>query len=135
MKIIIAGSRTLNPSRRTIDSLLSMFYLNDKITEVVSGTANGVDKAGEAWFKEIVDLCGKDSVLLKRFPADWEKHGKAAGHIRNKEMADYSDALLLIWDGVSRGSANMKENMLKQNKPVYEVILKTHNIKEDDDQF
>jgi hypothetical protein len=39
-------------------------------------------------------------------------------------MADYADALLLIWDGESKGSANMKKNMEKQNKKVYEVILK-----------
>jgi hypothetical protein len=39
-------------------------------------------------------------------------------------MAEYADALLLIWNGESRGSANMKENMVKLGKPVYEVILK-----------
>ncbi len=62
--------------------------------------------------------------FLKEFPPDWEKHGKAAGPIRNKEMAEYADALLLIWDGKSRGSASMKKEMEKLEKPIYEVILK-----------
>ena len=50
-------------------------------------------------------------------------NGKAAGHVRNKKMAEYGDALLLIWDGKSKGSANMKKEMQKLNKPIYEVTL------------
>lgn len=64
----------------------------------------------------------------KEFPADWKAHGKAAGPIRNKQMAEYADALLLIWDGESKGSASMKNEMLKLNKPVYEVIIKRTNV-------
>jgi hypothetical protein len=41
------------------------------------------------------------------FPAKWDKYGKAAGPLRNREMAAYADALILVWDGKSRGSANM----------------------------
>lgn len=96
-------------------------------SEVVSGTAGGVDRSGEN-FVRIHANRGYPDVTLKQFPADWDTHGKAAGHIRNKQMADYADALLLIWDGESKGSANMKATMLKLNKPVYEVILKAHNI-------
>jgi hypothetical protein len=43
-------------------------------------------------------------------------------------MVDYADVLLLIWDGESRGSKNMKETMIKLGKPVYEVILRKHNV-------
>lgn len=63
---------------------------------------------------------------IKKFYPDWGKHGKAAGPIRNKQMAEYADALLLIWDGESKGSKNMKEEMLKLNKPVYEFIVKQY---------
>lgn len=41
------------------------------------------------------------------FPADWNKHGKAAGPILNAEMAEVADALIAFWDGKSRGTANM----------------------------
>ena len=116
MKLIIAGSRTLNPNTAIINSLLGMFKLYT-ITEVISGTARGVDRSGETF----AHLCNTE---IKRFPANWDEHGKGAGYIRNKQMADYADALLLIWDGESKGSANMKQNMEKLGKPVYEVILK-----------
>lgn len=65
---------------------------------------------------------------VAEFPADWDKFGKAAGHIRNTEMANYADALLLIWDGESKGSANMKYQMNQLGKPIYEVILRKHNV-------
>jgi uncharacterized phage-like protein YoqJ len=38
-------------------------------------------------------------------------------------MAEYADALLLIWDGESRGSKNMLFNMKKLGKQVFEVKL------------
>ena len=41
------------------------------------------------------------------FPADWEHHGKAAGPIRNAEMAEVADALIAFWDGQSRGTKSM----------------------------
>ncbi len=61
---------------------------------------------------------------VKEFPADWDQHGNAAGPIRNAQMADYADALLLIYDGESRGSLNMRKQMAQLKKPIYEVILK-----------
>lgn len=63
-------------------------------------------------------------VEIEEFPADWEKFGKAAGPVRNAQMADRGDCLFLIWDGRSRGSRNMKDNMLHRNKWVEERILR-----------
>lgn len=120
MKLIIAGSRDFIPSNMLIDALVFDFQLLDGIREVVSGGALGVDRAGESW----ASTYPSDELLVKRFPADWDKYGKAAGPIRNREMAAYADALLLIWNGESRGSKNMREEMLKAKKPVYEVILR-----------
>mgnify|MGYP001564359745 CR=1 FL=1 len=64
---------------------------------------------------------------IKRFPADWDHFGKSAGHRRNAQMAEYADALLLIWDGESKGSDGMKALMIKANKPVYEAIVTSLN--------
>ena len=118
MKLIIAGSRTLEPSVKDIASYVSKYRI--AITEIVSGTAHGVDTAGE-YYAEAADQ------PVKRFYPDWDKYGRAAGPIRNKQMAEYADALLLIWDGKSRGSAIMKSEMEKLNKPIYEVIINGQN--------
>jgi hypothetical protein len=123
LKLIIAGSRGFTfLSSPMIDAFLQFHHVHYKnIEQVVSGCAPGVDTAGEN-FAAALDID------IETFPANWNKHGKAAGPMRNKEMAEYADALLLIWDGKSKGSANMKQNMLKLNKPIYEVILSSYNV-------
>lgn len=123
MKLIIAGSRTINADP-ILNGIILMLGLDTKITEVVSGTAAGVDRSGERWQEHMKELCGSNAPGIARFPADWNQHGRSAGPIRNAEMAHYADALLLIWDGTSSGSANMKRTMEKLGKPVYEVIVK-----------
>tara|TARA_R110000803_G_scaffold200258_4_gene264560 strand:- start:451 stop:840 length:390 start_codon:yes stop_codon:yes gene_type:complete len=128
MKLIIAGGRDLDIGYHGIAGAITLHKLT-RVSTIISGGAKGVDSSarlfaqGDEWENYPVSLCEK----YKEFPADWGKHGRAAGPIRNKQMADYADALLLIWDGKSKGSSNMKETMLKQNKPVYEVILRKSN--------
>ncbi len=119
LKLIIAGSRDILVDSLFVNSCVDLFRL--KVDEVVSGNAQGVDAAGEDYSNEFLD---KDA---KIFHADWTK-GAAAGPKRNRKMAEYADALLLIWDGESDGSANMKQEMMKKKKPVYEIIVRTHDV-------
>jgi hypothetical protein len=111
MKVIVAGSRTIvsyGEVRRAIKT--SPFH----ITEIVSGGAKGVDSCGETWALH-------ESIPLKRFPADWLKYGKAAGPIRNRAMAKYADALIAVWDGLSRGTQDMILQSARMGLPVYIV--------------
>lgn len=114
MKLIIAGSRTVFASPEEIQGLVE--HYNIKPTEIVSGTAAGMDRCGEAYVKAA-------NLKLAKFPADWDKFGKSAGHKRNAQMAEYADALLLIWDGQSKGSAGMGNIMRIKGKPVFEVTV------------
>ncbi len=86
-------------------------------TEIVSGNAFGPDHLGEI-------IASLFYIPVKKFPADWKTHGKAAGMIRNREMAEHADELYLVWDGKSSGSRNMKEEMIKREKPVHELVIK-----------
>lgn len=117
MKLIIAGGRDLNVSIENIEQVINEFNLNPTI--VISGKARGIDACGENWanYKNIPI----DPYAISK--EEWNKIGKAAGPLRNKQMAEYGDTLLLIWDGKSKGSKNMKEEMQKLNKPIYEVII------------
>jgi len=123
MKLIIAGSRTLQVDNEFIKSVILNLLPDEALTgmKIVSGCAKGIDKCGECF-----SLANK--LDCEKFPADWDTHGKAAGPIRNKQMAEYADALLLIWDGESKGSRHMKETMLKLGKPVYEVVIRSYNV-------
>ena len=112
MKTIIAGCRNYNDIlalRKRLD-----YYIehNGPITEVVSGGASGVDTMGEAYAL-------LNNIPIKGFPADWNKHGKKAGPIRNRQMAQYADVLFAVWDGKSKGTKNMIDEMNKLKKPVF----------------
>lgn len=112
-KVIIAGTRmfadyTLLCS--SCDRLLSQKGLTHDII-IVSGTARGADKLGERYAK-------KRGYNVEMFPADWENKGRAAGYIRNADMANNADALIAFWDGTSHGTAHMIDIARKKNLPV-----------------
>jgi hypothetical protein len=114
VKTIIAGSRSItgNKEKSIIFDALDIYFNKGLPTEVVSGCARGVDTIGAEW-------AIKNGVPVKKFQANWEKHGRAAGPIRNQEMANYSEQALIFWDGKSRGAKHMAEAMKKLKKPYY----------------
>ena len=98
MKVIVAGGRDFSNYillKESCDSLIK-----DKVTEIVSGKAKGADSLGEKWANE-------NNIKIAPFPANWDKHGKSAGYIRNSEMANYGECLIAFWDGKSKGTKNM----------------------------
>lgn len=99
MKVIIAGGRDFGDYRFLKESVIG---LNINISEIVSGNAKGADALGEQFAFE-------NNIPVKSFPANWGKHGRSAGPIRNKEMADYADILVAFWDGKSKGTKSMIE--------------------------
>jgi hypothetical protein len=88
MRTIIAGSRTIT-DYDTVKSAIENSGFN--ISTVISGTASGVDFLGEKWAKE-------NNIPIEKHPADWEKWGRSAGPIRNREMAECAEACIIVWD-------------------------------------
>jgi hypothetical protein len=74
------------------------------VREVVCGGARGVDSLGARW-------AGEQGIPCVKFPAQWDRFGKAAGMYRNSDMADYADGLIALWDGESRGTLDMIDRM------------------------
>lgn len=138
MIVIVAGSRTVENPEIIKEAIKQSGF---KITTLVSGGCRGVDQLAEEWAKS-------QEIPIVRFLPDWKKHGKAAGPIRNEEMAAFvvhmmafmenaseivalvfvelssafksekkelkaavkgakSGGLIAIWDGKSKGTANM----------------------------
>lgn len=101
-KVIIAGGRDF--SDYELLKGRCNFFLSEKMKShqivIVSGHAKGADALGERYATERGLRCDAH-------PADWEKYGRSAGYIRNREMADAADALIAFWDGSSRGTAHM----------------------------
>jgi hypothetical protein len=114
MKVIIAGSRDFNDYNE-LCKFCDHVLQNQKEIEVVSGTAKGADQLGEKYATE-------RGYTIKQFPADWDKHGRSAGYIRNEEMAKYADALIAFWNGNSKGTEHMI-NLAKK----YNLKIKVRN--------
>lgn len=119
MKLIIAGGRHLD-EELIYTHLMTARNNNEPLiyiaTEIVSGGCpTGADRAAECY----ADSC---TLPVKLFKADWNRFGKYAGPHRNRLMAAYADALYCFWDGKSRGTKNMIEEMNNLGKPV-KIIL------------
>lgn len=113
MKTIIAGSRNFYDYDKMVETLARVPW---KVTQVISGNAKGADQMGEWWAQE-------REIEVRVFPANWSKYGKAAGHIRNQEMANVGDALVAFWDGKSRGTESMIKYALEKGlKVIVEYI-------------
>lgn len=112
-KVIIAGGRNFADYellRGSCDYFLSRKRLTHEIV-IVSGHARGADSLGERYATE-------RGYRLELFPADWEASGKAAGVIRNRQMAEAAHALIAFWDGRSRGTKNMIDEATARSLPV-----------------
>lgn len=133
MRVIIAGGRTIKNVPLVFKAIES-FNLN--ITEVISGTAGGVDKVGELWAQS-------KGIPVKRFPALWEdlSHPDAiirtrddgssydvrAGGRRNGQMAEYAKPdghLIAIFDGESKGTSDMIEQSQEAGLEVHIYLVK-----------
>ena len=101
-RVIIAGSRSFNNYVLLSEHCLSVLQEKMKTHRViiVSGHARGADSLGERFANEL-------GLPFELHPAKWRLLGKAAGMVRNAEMAKCSDALIAFWDGESRGTRHM----------------------------
>ncbi len=99
MKIIVAGSRDFSDMELLTDKL-NFFFQNLKSFEIISGMARGADKLA-------AEYAIKNRIPLIKMPAQWDMNGNSAGYIRNVEMANIADALVVFWDGRSKGTYHM----------------------------
>ena len=111
MKLIIAGGRSYRLSDVDRKVLHNLANNEIEVTEVVHGDCSGVDMDGEYWAES-------RGLPFKRFPANWQKHGKSAGPIRNREMAEYADAVALFPGG--RGTNSMHKEAVKAGLRIFD---------------
>ena len=112
-RVVVAGCRNYNnycEAKKYIDNCLVNIRKENEII-IVSGGARGADALGEQYAEE-------NGFKIERHPAKWEKHGKAAGPIRNKEMAENCDYVICFWNGKSSGTRSMIFYAKVFNKPI-----------------
>ena len=109
-RVIIAGSRTFK-NYDLLEKKCDIIFSNKKPTSIICGEAAGADTLGKQYAE-------KHGIPVESFPADWEHNGRDAGYMRNIMMADYADALVAFWNGRSRGTQHMIDQMRTRELPI-----------------
>ncbi len=109
MKLLIVGSRSIT------DFDLSPYIAAD-VDTVISGGANGIDSLAEQY----ADLHRLSKYIVR---PRYDLYGRAAPLKRNEQMVDMADAVLVIWDGISKGAQYTLKYAQKNNKPITLVQL------------
>ncbi len=97
-RILVTGTR--KTTAKQDDYVATVLYLAAQPSMtlglpivVVHGAAKGVDSAAASWAKDAM------SVTPEPHPADWDRHGKKAGAIRNGEMVAAGAHICLAFPG------------------------------------
>ncbi len=118
MKVLVCGSRSWHRTSLIHERLAKL----PRGTEIIHGGARGADEiAGE--YARALGLT--ETIFL----ADWKRHGKKAGIIRNYEMLNQEpDLVLAFWDGKSTGTQHTIDEA--ENRGIKVEILYEHGGKD-----
>lgn len=122
MKLGIVGSRTFGDYELLKETLAPfLHYYKIKFLPldcfvIISGGARGADSLAERYIKDY----GLECFI---FRPDWNKHGKAAGYIRNQQIVDESDVIVAFWDGESKGTKDTIDKARRAKKPTFIIYF------------
>jgi len=98
MRVLVTGGRDFVDWQLLCETLDGL-HSERQFTLLIHGDAKGADRLAGEWAK-IRD------VEIHASPADWKKHGRAAGPIRNREMLKEEPQLVVAFPG-GKGTADM----------------------------
>jgi hypothetical protein len=108
-EVIVTGGRDYS-DKVTLNSVLDLIDPD----VVIQGGASGADKLAKEWAESHEKTCFTHE-------ADWNRHGKAAGPIRNREMLkEYSSATVVAFRG-GKGTADCVMAALQKDMIVLQV--------------
>ena len=113
MRLLVCGGRDYS-DRETLFAKLDEYLAKFGSLFIISGKAPGADTLAEEWAR----LRGAS---FYGFKADWQKHGKAAGPIRNQKMLDKGDPHLVLAFPGGRGTEDMVTRANAAHVPVVRI--------------
>lgn len=125
-KVVICGSRDCPEHNEKLfwalnDLLIDSEGMYVEFDQVVSGGAQGADTFAkyyaERWKSPFIEC-----------KADWNKHGKSAGYIRNIEMLQlpYVELVIALWDGKSKGTKHTIDEAIKRGIDVHIICYEKY---------
>ncbi len=107
MRTAIVGSRSI--------TAVDIGKYVSSCDEIVSGGAKGVDRCAAEYAR-------RNGLRLTEFLPHYERYGRAAPIIRNKEIVDYADRIIVFWDGNSKGALSVIRYAQKVGKACEVVV-------------
>ena len=83
-RVLVCGGRDYK-DQETLDRILD----RTKPKEIIHGAARGADTLADNYAR-------RKEIPCRKFPADWNRHGRAAGFRRNQQMLDEGQPDLVI---------------------------------------
>ena len=111
-RLLVSGSREWD-QEHVLQMMIAQFWVRygDDLIVVHGDCPRGADRMAR-------EFCERHGIKQEKYPADWNRHGKAAGHIRNKVMVDTKpDFAVFFIRGESRGTKNCLEHVKKAGIP------------------
>ena len=113
VKLIVCGGRDWRDAG-AVDRVLTAAHEKRNIALLITGGAKGADSLAARW-------AHANAIPYLTAPANWDKHGDAAGPIRNQWMLDQVVDGVIAFPG-GRGTAHMVAIAKKAGVPVWEPI-------------
>lgn len=123
MKVLVCGGRNYDKAdvwnwleQNLYDRMYDItgVHIRPAIMTIVHGGAQGADEGADDWARS-------EGYKVQVFKADWKKHGKAAGPIRNQQMIDVGQPDIVIAFPGGKGTADMVSRTSAPGVPVIEV--------------
>lgn len=110
--VLVSGSRGFASSTMVRETIRGFLKPGDTL---MHGDAHGVD----TWAAQAAAEIGAHTVAR---PANWDKYGRRAGIMRNRQMLDEAmgsglTVVLIFWDGYSKGTKHMLELCARSGAP------------------
>lgn len=112
---LICGGRDFADQAMFDSAMGDLVRLNGCPARIVHGAARGADSMANAW-------ADRKAIQIIRMPADWQRHGRAAGPIRNQEMLDRMKPSLVVAFPGGKGTADMIGRARKAGIDVAEIL-------------
>jgi hypothetical protein len=113
MRIIVCGGRDYS-NVEMLNLVLDELHAKTPVSMVIQGGAKGADDLAFRW------ACRTKGVSITTHHAEWDKHGRAAGPIRNARMLEDSPDFVIAFPG-GRGTSNMVKQARAAGVCVIEV--------------
>jgi hypothetical protein len=115
MRVLVCGARDYTDASTlwgALDTIRREAHHDTMV--VIQGGAHGADQIAREW-------CRSRHVPYDNYPADWDKHGKSAGPIRNQRMIDQGKPDLVVAFPGGRGTADMVRRAQAAGVPVKKI--------------